>query len=78
MNAQITVVECNDHNFFERRILRWKWWWKVYIRDHSVRSGFASTRARAEAKAEKAARKLARTQAATPNEYTIQLDQPRP
>lgn len=77
MDARIRIVENTDAGLTER-LLRWRWWWQVYIPDHGIRSGFASTRDRAQAKAEKAARRLAATRASAADEYTIHIHQHRP
>ncbi|MFJ4828424.1 hypothetical protein ACIP79_00560 [Streptomyces sp. NPDC088747] len=57
--AEITLKECTDYNWFERRILGWHWWWSAYIPYGDSCAGFARTRDKARARAEKAARRLA-------------------
>ncbi|MFJ2477083.1 hypothetical protein ACIOWI_29610 [Streptomyces sp. NPDC087659] len=57
--AEISVRECRDHGWFDRRILGWAWWWSANIPYGDSRTGFARTRAKAKAKAEAAVRTMA-------------------
>lgn len=57
--ALISVRECADHGWFDRRVMGWAWWWQTSILFSSQASGFARTKEKARAKAEAAARDLA-------------------
>ncbi|MFD4343441.1 hypothetical protein ACFWQ6_00925 [Streptomyces coelicoflavus] len=72
VKAEIIVVDCPDHNWFDRRVLGWAWWWHAYLPSGSS-SGFARTPQKATAKAEAAARRLAGRAAAASLRYKYEV-----
>lgn len=71
--AEITLKECTDHSWIERRVLGWQWWWTTTVRFSSTQAGFARTREKAQAKAEAAARRLTANENAPYERYSYEV-----
>lgn len=58
-DAEITLKDCGEDSWIERKILGCAWWWCAEIAGTGSRHGWARSREQGQAKAEAAARELA-------------------